>query len=395
MEWSGCSEGEPIPSRALILGTRGIPGAHGGFESFAEDLAGFLRDRGWAVTVYCQGEPGSAATVYQWNDIRLVRIPTPFRGAIGTIVFDWRCLRHASREEGLPLVLGYNTALFTLLLRLRGRPVVMNMDGFEWRRRKYNLIQRLWLYLNEWAGCWTATHLVADHPEIARHLEARVSSGRITMIPYGARSVPRADPAVLHELGLQPRHYALLIARPEPENSVLETVRAFSSVGRPIPLVVLGRYDRHVRYQRKVLDAAGPEVRFLGAIYERATVDALRRHASFYVHGHTVGGTNPALVEALGAGVPVLAHDNVFNRWVAGQAAVYFTDEEECGRALDRLTDVRHDDLLREMQAASRARHAEEFGLTMNLERYERMLLAQASPREARTKPLPSPVVAT
>jgi glycosyltransferase involved in cell wall biosynthesis len=174
--------------------------------------------------------------------------------------------------------------------------------------------------------------------------------------------VPRHEPEVLlalSRLALSSGGYATLIARPEPENSILEIVEAWSARRRGLLLAVLGRYDDGDAYHRRVRAAAGPEVRFLGAIYDRALVPQLRAHGSLYLHGHQVGGTNPSLVEALGAGNAVLAHDNRFNRWVAGPGAGYFRDAV----SLDALlTSVLVDPArLAAMAEASRKRHAQAF----------------------------------
>ena len=187
---------------------------------------------------------------------------------------------------------------------------VINMDGVEWRRQKWGGVAKAWFWINDWAGCWLGNHLVADHPEIKKHLATRVSASKITMIPYGSDRVDAADHSLIAPYGLTPDSYAILIARAEPENSILEVVRAWSRQPRGCKLVVLGRYFPDHVYQRAVQAAASEEVTFPGAIYEKPVVQALRFHARFYVHGHQVGGTNPSLVEALGAGNAVLAHDN-------------------------------------------------------------------------------------
>jgi glycosyltransferase involved in cell wall biosynthesis len=142
-----------------------------------------------------------------------------------------------------------------------------------------------------------------------------------------------------------------------------------------MPLVVLGGYSHDVAYQHLVLQAAGPDVRFVGAIYDPAIVDALRAHARFYVHGHTVGGTNPSLVQALGAGTPVLAHDNPYNRWVCGPAAgLFFADDEACAAAMDLLVARESADARAAMRAAAWGRHAEAFTLEQTLGDYEALL---------------------
>ena len=360
----------------VILGTRGVPARHGGFETFAERLARYLVARGWRVTVYCQVDGTGAITEDSWEGIGRVHIPVSHDGAKGTVEFDWRCISHLLRRDdpGLVLTLGYNTAAFGLRLRLAGVRNVINMDGIEWKRDKWRFYERAWLYLNERLGCLVGNHLIADHPEIANHLATRVARGKITTIPYGADAIEDADAGLLRRYGLEPDRYAVVIARPEPENSILEMVRAFSRRPRAMRLVMLGSYKPELNpFHARVLEAASEEVLFPGAIYEPEVVAALRLHARLYIHGHRVGGTNPSLVEALGAGSPVLAHDNRFNRWVAGSAARYFSDEDACGAQLDELLAPTAD--LSAMRLGSRQRHAEELTWERVLAAYEILLL--------------------
>jgi len=360
-----------------ILGCRGVPAAHGGFETFADHFSRLLVQRGWQVTVYCQ-ESGhksgqDALREDEWCGVRRVIVPVSGDGAWSTIVFDGRCTLHALREPSLKLVLGYNTALFSLLYRLTGQVSVMNMDGIEWRRAKWSAGARSWLYLNDWFGCLLSNHLIADHPSIADHLASRVARSKISTIPYGAEVPVPTDDAILRKIGVERGGYALCIARPEPENSVLEIVRAFSRRPRDQKLVVLGRLHPEVStYHRDIVAAAGPNVVFAGAIYDAPTLAALRSYALLYVHGHQVGGTNPSLVEALAAGLPVLAHDNRFNRWVAAAAALYFSSEETCASAMDQIFSdpSRRTDMAR----AARARHRESFTWDSVCNQYEDLL---------------------
>jgi glycosyltransferase involved in cell wall biosynthesis len=357
----------------LILGTRGIPSKHSGFETFAQDLSLFLGARGHKVTVYCQVSKAEQFREDEWNGIRRVLIPAG-DGSLGTILFDWHAIRHSMREKGVVLTLGYNTAIFNAMYRLRGAANLMNMDGIEWRRQKWSRLARAWFWVNEWAGARVATHLVADHPEIGKHLLRHTSPEKITVIPYGADVVSSAPVDLIQNYGLSPKKYYLLIARPEPENSILEIVQAYSLKRRGMPLVVLGKYERDgTSYQNKVLDAAGPEIKFLGAIFDRVVVRALRFHARAYIHGHRVGGTNPSLVESLAAGNAVIAHDNRFNRWVAGEDARYFQSTGDLAEILKSL-DAEGSQLLN-MEEASRRRHRESFTQDGILCAYEELLL--------------------
>lgn len=249
----------------------------------------------------------------------------------------------------------------------------MNMDGIEWQRAKWGRLAKAWFFLNEKFGGWFSNRLIADHPGIRNHLLARNSADKIVVIPYGAKRIDHADESALAQYCLQSRQYGIVIARPEPENSILEIVEAFSSRKRNIRLVVLGKFVAGHAYHDRVRAAASDEVDFVGAIYDKPLVEALRFHCRFYLHGHTVGGTNPSLVEALAAGSPVIAHNNEFNRWVIGDAAgVFFGNVTECDQAITRLcADQEKCDRLRE---AAYARHAECFTLEAVHQAYEALL---------------------
>ena len=365
------------PLKLSILGTRGIPAKHGGFETFAEHLSLFLQKKGWDVTVYCQKQGRGLLYDDYWNGIRRVHIQVAEKGAKGTIIFDWLSTLHAVRQNIPILTLGYNTAIFCALYRFKGIKNVINMDGIEWRREKWTFKERAWLYLNEKIGAWLGNHLIADHPEIKKHLSRFVQRRKITIIPYSAKIIERADLRLLDPFGLKQGKYAILIARPEPENSILEIVRAYSVKKRGMPLVILGNYEPGLnQFQKTVLEAAGDEIKFLGAIYNQPQVQALRFFARFYIHGHTVGGTNPSLVEALGASSPVLAHDNKFNRWVAGKGALYFSTEAQCKEKIDLL--IENEKMITEMKHSSLKQFHRKFSAKNIYGAYEKLLRDKA-----------------
>ena len=322
----------------LILGTRGIPAAHGGFETFAERFALHMVSRGWRVGVYCQKDVdrvGTRVSSRLWEGVELITVEVGLRGPAATLAFDAICAHDAANRDGVCLVLGYNGAVFLPYLRARGGRILTNMDGIEWRRPKWSLPVRAFFYVSEWIAAWSSQRLVADHPAIADHLAERRTRDAIATIPYGGDPPPSGlgQPP----LGLEPDRYLVSIARIEPDNSILTLVEAFSRRPRGMRLVVLGTMKVGDPYHRAVEDAASPEVLFPGAIYDADQVQALRVHARAYLHGHTVGGTNPSLVEALWAGNAVIAHDNPFNRGTAGEAQFYFTDGDSCAAAIERV----------------------------------------------------------
>ena len=357
-----------------ILGTHGVPAAYGGFETAAENIALFLVRRGWRVIVYCQGKGRGPITEDTWHGIERVHVPVDLEGWKGTSRFDLLSIRHACRHQDLCLTFGYNTAIFNVLQRLHGIPNVINMDGIEWSRARWGFAKQAILYANERIGCWVGNHLIADHPEIEKYLLTRAPQRKITILTYGADPLADVPTQAVLNLGLQPGEYLNLIARPIPENSILEIVQGFSAKPRGKKLVVLGNFDCAADpYHAQVLAAASPEVVFAGAIYDKTAVQALRYHSVAYAHGHTVGGTNPSLVEAMAASNPVIAHDNPYNRWVAQEAALYFKTSHDFSHCVDEL--LGSPSRMAALRRASHVRFEQEFTWDHVAGQYEQLLL--------------------
>ena len=373
-------EGEQIrrgvaQPRLNILGIRGIPAQHGGFESFAAHFAPYMRDAGWAVTVYCQGKESQKRPTRSedlWEGIHRVHFDTRSSGALATIEFDTKSVIDAARKPGIDLVLGYNTAFLVLYQRLRGRKVVTNMDGIEWKRQKWNRFAKVWFWLNELIGGRFSTATIADHPGIAEHLSSRGCQAT-SVIPYGSFAIRTADPAPLAQYGLVPDRYLISICRIEPENSIIELVSAFRQARTGLKMIVIGRLDPNNAYHRRVAKEGRDCVIFPGPIYDQDVVASLRFHSRAYLHGHQVGGTNPSLVEALGARSLVIAHDNRFNRWTAGDTQFYFSSVLECTRRMEQcaaLTSVQ----LSEYRQRSAERHERHFTLAAIHLQYEALM---------------------
>jgi glycosyltransferase involved in cell wall biosynthesis len=329
--------GRPFPRRLAILGSRGIPARYGGFETFAEELSTRLARAGVEVTVFCQGRPEAGREFHE--GVRLAHVRAP-GGPWGALYYDLRALWQARRGFDVVYMLGYGAGLFLWIPRLAGRTVWVNMDGREWRRAKWGAAARAWLRWMEGCALRAAHRVVCDSAAVATELvRERAPRAPVSVLEYGAAlSAPAEDPPVLEALSLRPAAYYLLVARIEPENHVLESVRAFVHSDTQRELVVVGDLERGGRYVEACraaarVDCAG-RVRFLGAVFDRAVLRTLRAQAWAVIHGHSVGGTNPSLLEALAAGAPVLAHDNPYNREVLGEHAFWFRDEPGLGAAL-------------------------------------------------------------
>lgn len=315
----------------VIAGTRGIPGQYGGFETFAEKLSLYLASKGWKVAVFCQTNGDQPEAVIDiWRGVYRINIPVTQSGALGTIVFDWKSTLIGRRIADKVLVLGYNTAIFSFVYRIFGVYNAINMDGIEWKRRKWRWWHKLWLFINEKLALILGNILIADNAEIKKHLlRWTLWSPEIMVIPYGADLIVSASSSFLDDFKLEHYRYLLVICRPEPENQILEIVQSFVSLQRSdFRLVILGNYEPDKNeYHRKVINSADDNVIFLGAIYDNDILASLRKYCYIYIHGHTVGGTNPSLVEAMASGCAILADDNKFNRWVADDSVFYFRDK--------------------------------------------------------------------
>lgn len=324
--------------RVAILGARGIPASYGGFETFAEQLATRLAARGHAVTVYAETSEPVPDSDYQGVRVRYRRRPR--WGAASVLAYDCACLWDARKDYDLVYMLGYGAAWACWWPRVFGVPVWINVDGLEWARSKWGRGARMYLRVMEWMATRAATRLIADADAIAQRFRQTYPRGApSSFIAYGAELVQDADvdASVPAGWGLQPQQYMLVVARPEPENHVLEIIQGYALHGGPWPLVVVGDVSGGSAYQQRLKQLASDRVRFLGGIYDAGQLASLRVHAACYLHGHSVGGTNPSLLEALACGNWVIAHDNPFNREVARDAAAYFTTPEQLARHLDAL----------------------------------------------------------
>jgi glycosyltransferase involved in cell wall biosynthesis len=311
--------------KLAILGTRGVPAAYGGFETFAEELSARLAARGHDVTVYAR-RGGTAAEVAFHRGARVVFLPTVRHKYLETVVHTALSGLHAA-AQGYDAVLVCNgvNALTCRLARLLGAPtrVVLNVDGLERNRRKWNALGRLAYAVSERLSCALPDVLVTD----ARAIQAyyRDAYGQESLyIPYGSDLAPPAGTATLERLGLVPGGYVLYVSRFEPENNADAVVRAYRAVPGTAPLVLLGGAPYADAYVAAVKAEASRDARVLlpGALYGEGYRELLA-HAAVYVHATEVGGTHPALLEAMGFGRPLVVHDTPENRETAGRAALY------------------------------------------------------------------------
>ncbi|HEY0142555.1 MAG TPA: glycosyltransferase [Thermoanaerobaculia bacterium] len=305
--------------KLAILGTRGVPPNYGGFETFAAELSTRLVRRGHDVTVYCReaGEPA-------WNGVRRIVLPAVGHKYLETVSHTFLSAADALRRNfDAVLVCNAANAFVLPMLRAARIPAAINVDGIERRRRKWNLLGRAVYATGETMSVSFASEVIADADVIARYYREQ-HHATTTVIPYGADFPPgEPDSDVLARLGLRTRGYILYVSRFEPENNPLEVVQAYEKLNDAPPLVMLGKGLYAKELVAELHRHASERILFPGALYG-ADYRTLQRHALLYVQATEVGGTHPALIEAMASGGAVLAHDTPENREVGGEAVGYF-----------------------------------------------------------------------
>lgn len=308
--------------RIAFLGSRGIPARYGGFETFVEEVAKRLVFLGAEVTVYCEGTSGPAE--YEGVQLKYVaaHAPGPFR----TLWFDLCCLWRARREHDVVYMLGYAAALFCFIPRVFGSEVWINMDGLEWKRSKWGFLARAWLKWMEGLAFRAANQLIFDNFALREIVLARRATPvKTTVIEYGAPTVDQLPSKThLDRFGVRAGEYYLVVCRFEPENHVLEIAKAHFAAGIEDPLIIVANSDLGTRYVARCRRLGSERIRFVGPVYDQKVLLSLRAHCRAAIHGHSVGGTNPSLLEAMVCGKPILAHDNPFNRETLAASGTYW-----------------------------------------------------------------------
>ncbi len=364
-----------------MIGTRGVPARYGGFETAVEEIGERLAKRGHLVTVFCRARTAGTPV---YKGMRTVHLPM-LRLKMGeTLSHTAACVVHRA-ARGCDVAIVFNAANAPLLpiLRAAGVPVALNVDGLEWKRGKWNAIGRRYYLACEKIATRLATTLVADAPGIRDYYLAR--HGVVTrMIPYGANIV--AAPALerLEEVGLRPRGYHLVVARLEPENNVHLVLEGYRQTACTLRLVVVGAATYPGRYAKKLAALASIDERvcMLGAIWDQELLDALYAGAATYVHGHSVGGTNPGLLRAMGAGAHVFAYDVRFNRDVLGEAGQFWTTASDVSAF---LADAERDPhVLMTSNSLAMERVADLYTWDRVADAYEQMCLELTAPARRR-----------
>jgi len=324
-----------------MVGTRGVPAAYGGFETAIEEVGRRLADRGHDVVVYTRGSAHRAKTYLGMRVVHLPAIPVK---QVETLSHSGLSVLHlmTRRRPDATFVFNAANSPFLPLLRLRQAPVALHMDGLEWRRSKWGPRGKAYYRWAERFGVRQADALIADAPGITDYYTHQFDVPT-ELIRYGAPILEGLPKRGVSEMVLEPHGYHLVVARFEPENHVLEIVEGYRRSAARLPLVVVGSAPYSAEYTQQIEAAAEGDdrIRLVGGIYDQELLDALYANALTYLHGHSVGGTNPSLLRAMGAGTAVIGYDVPFNREVLDGMGGFFADAADvASRVMDAEADV-------------------------------------------------------
>ncbi|HKY15325.1 MAG TPA: DUF1972 domain-containing protein [Microthrixaceae bacterium] len=333
----------PSDRRSLaiaMMGTRGVPARYGGFETAVEEIGRRLVARGHRVTVYCRATDGDTAATpapIEHLGMRLVTLPALRAKSLETLTHTAMSSAHAvSHRQDVVFLFNSANSVFVPLLHARRMPVAVHVDGLEWRRAKWSGAgQRYYRGAESLAVRW-ADALIADAQGIADYYREEFDAST-AVIAYGAPVLRDVPDDRLAELGLAANRYHLVVARFEPENHVEMIVAGYRRSSAELPLVVVGAAPYSDDYTASVHQTASGDsrIRLLGSVWDQTQLDQLYAHSRVYLHGHSVGGTNPSLLRAMGAGAAISAYDVGFNREVLGDGCWVFSSASDVARAVE------------------------------------------------------------
>ncbi len=334
--------------KIAFVSVRGIPNNYGGFEQFAEYISVGLAKRGHDVTVYSPHYHPYQEKEYKGVKIKHMYSPEPWMGgSVGSFFYDFKCLKDALKNEHFDIIYeaGYTSIIPAFIWfdvkSLKDVIVTTNMDGLENKRSKFNGMTRKFLDWEEKMAVKHSHYLVADNMGIHDYYMEKYGKPS-TFLAYGADIHDDFDAGAPGKYGLEAGKYYLLIARMEPENNVEMAIKGYlaseeNKKADAKPLVVVGKMTtKHGKY---LVEKYGNEknIKFPGGIYDFKTIDSVRYYSYAYFHGHSVGGTNPSLLEAMASRCFIMAHGNQFNKAVLKENALYYTSVEEVSSLINNI----------------------------------------------------------
>lgn len=338
----------PIFMKIAFVSTRGIPNNYGGFEQFAEYISVGMAQRGHEVVVYSPKFHPYQESTYKGVRIKHIYSPETWMGSsVGSFFYDFASLRDALKKEDFDIIYeaGYTSIIPAYIwfnVKKRKRPIfTTNMDGLENKRSKFSPMVRRFLDWEEKMAVKYSHYLIADNMGIHDYYKEKYGK-ESKFLAYGADIHDDFKAEYLEEFGLKSEEYYILIARLEPENNIVMAIEGYlhSKENGRRPLIVVGKTN--TPHGKELVEKYGNErnVEFVGGIYDFKKLDSVRHFSKAYFHGHSVGGTNPSLLEAMAAGCFIFAHDNIFNRAVLKENAFYYPSADKVTEYFNRIDTI-------------------------------------------------------
>lgn len=356
-----------------ILGTRGIPNQYGGFEQLAEYLSVGLVRKSFEVYVYNTHNHSYQDKV--WNGVKIIHCSNPEDKlkTAGQFIYDLNCILDArKRDFDVLLLLGYTSMSVWGRFFPKKPAIIINMDGLEWKRNKYAGRVRKFLFNAERLAVKFCDYFVADSLAIQKYLESKYDIAS-EFITYGAEMLWQSDESDLNDQGLTKYNYFLVIARMEPENNIEMILDGFSASNSSKKMIIIGNPSNHFGTYLKNKFRQDPRIVFIGPLYDKAKLHSLKNFSSLYFHGHSAGGTNPSLLEAMASGALIAAHNNEFNSSVLHKDAYYFMDATEVRSLIEGMSRGQKDN---DMIENNMKKIREEYTWSSIIDQYEAFITA-------------------
>lgn len=323
--------------KIAILGTRGIPNHYGGFEQFAEFFSVYLVEKGHDV--YCYNSHNHPYQEKTFHGVNLLHVNDPEHkmGTFGQFIYDYNCILDSrKRDFDIILQLGYTSNSIWYFLLPKKAIIITNMDGLEWKRTKYSKPVQQFLKFAERLAALSSDYLISDSLGIEKFLEQRYKKSS-TYIAYGATPFNSPKEEILQHYGVEKDNFNMIMARFEPENNLDMVLEGVSESQDKTPILVVGKHETNYGEFLKAKYKNFNNIKFLGGIYNLEHLNNLRYFSKLYFHGHSVGGTNPSLLEAMASQALVIAHNNDFNRGILKENSHYFSNSKEVKNILETI----------------------------------------------------------
>jgi len=359
-----------------LIGSRGIPAKYGGFETFVEEVSIGLVKYGYQIIVVGDKEQQEQNNeLSEYKGVKLIY--SKYSKSENPVFFYWDSLMMGMKVSEIIYSCGSGAGYFAYLPKIKGKKFITNPDGIGWERDKWSFVVKLFLMSMFYATAKFSEYIVCDSNGIKDVFEKKFKRKYdLDVIEYGAdtNNCENDDDAlldVLKKYGLRSQKYHLVVSRLEPENNVDVIIDGYLLKKRKFPLIIVGNRKK-TNYVKSIQEKADNNIVFLGGIYDKNELRLIRQHSFTYLHGHSVGGTNPSLLEAMACRNYCICHENVFNKEVVGENGSYFSDNKSLSDVLDFIESEKNGVVYHDKKEAVYKRITDYYNWDLIVRRYDK-----------------------